>query len=255
VRARAIAYPGIVVRAYAIALVAAAGCGRYGFSTDASAGDAMMDSSPRDAPVTPIAYVQRAGSQCGSVITCQVAFPTRSLVGDVILVTATYGVSTTHVASISDTSGNTYQLVIGPADWKVSNYRSELWYAVAVDAVAPTAATVNFNITTPFAILTITEYSGVDPSSPIDQSAFATNNNTGTIVSSGLRMTSRANELIFGHGEGQGPMVLPGAGFTTRDSSNGNVEEDRNVTAVGSYDAVFDLNQNGEWIAYMVTLR
>ena len=49
--------------------------------------------------------------------------------------------------------------------------------------------------------------------------------------------------------------VSIGVGFFERTNANANIEEDRNVTTVGSYDAHFALTNPGEWIALMATFH
>ncbi|MGE5186280.1 MAG: hypothetical protein ACM31C_29700, partial [Acidobacteriota bacterium] len=179
-------------------VVALAGCGRLGFGGDAAtAGDVVVADTPRP----PLAFVQHAGRLCSSApTTCNTAFGVASVGGDVLLMTATYASTTAQVKSVSDSDGDTYQLVIGPMAWPASAYRTELWWAPAHGGGSPNTVIVDLTAaSTAFEQLSVDEYAGVDPAHPIDQTAFASGL-SGTTVDSGPKTIATAPEVIFGHG-------------------------------------------------------
>ncbi len=236
-------------------LVALAGCGRLGFGSG-SDGALGSDGTIVDTPRLPLAFGQHAGMICtGGPITCNAAFATPSIAGDVVLLTATYASTTAQVKSVSDSDGDTFQLALGPKAWPSSAYRTELWWAIARGGGSPSTLIVELTAaSSAFEQLDVDEYTGTDPSQPIDQTAFASGL-SGTTVDSGPQTISTAPEIIFGHGEGMSLTVSAGLGFTVRDTSNQNIEEDQIVSTIGSYAATFGLSKSGEWIAIMVTLR
>lgn len=234
-------------------VVALAGCGRLGFGPDAPAGDTAAGP---DSARPPLAFGQHTGRQCtGGPVTCNAVFGTPSVAGDVVLMTATYASTTAQVKSVSDSDGDVFQLALGPMAWAGSPYRTELWWATANGGGSPSMVIVELTAaSTAFEQLALDEYTGVDPTQPVDQIAFASGL-TGTTFDSGPKTITHAPEIIFGHGEGMSETVSAGLGFTVRDTSNANIEEDQIVSTIGSYAATFGLSKSGEWIALMVTLR
>lgn len=238
------------------AIVGLLGC-RAGFDDLTLAHDAaIVDGAAVDAPVTAIAFAQHgsSGPACRAVVaSCSATLPTKSVAGDLLLVAVTYDNLNAHVSTVTDTVGNTYTTVIGPITWPVSPFHTEIWSTTAIPASTAITLTATFSLnTTSFSGVVVSEYVGA---TAIDQTSVGKGNGGVTMVSSGSRPTSRPHELIFGHGEGQGPAVLLGPGFTQRDNSGGNIDEDKLVTATGPYDAEFGLSNPGEWIAFMVTLE
>src|SRR5439155_4476745 len=96
------------------------------------------------------------------------------------------------------------------------------------------------------------EYSGAYPTSPLDT---VSENNTGDgfAIDSGSRTTNFASELIFGYGAAN-LVSSPWAGFTSRNTLNGNMTEDRNVSSVGTYNAT-ETADGSPWSMQMATFR
>ena len=114
--------------------------------------------------------------------------------------------------------------------------------------------TVVFNTGANSADIRIAEYSGVDPSNPVDVVAAA--QGTGTTSNSGSVTTGNANDLLIGANLVQQTTTGPGSGYTSRviTSPDGDILEDDIVTTAGSHSATAKLS-GGAWIMQMVAFR
>jgi hypothetical protein len=128
-----------------------------------------------------------------------------------------------------------------------------IYYAKNIAAGSNTV-TVKFNQAAAYPDVRIAEYSGLDPTSPLDVTAAGTGN--GTSASSGSATTTSANELIFGSGTTTGTtFTAAGSGFTTRVVNiYGNMAEDKTVSSTGS-NAATATNSGGYWVLQMATFK
>jgi hypothetical protein len=101
----------------------------------------------------------------------------------------------------------------------------------------------------------VLEYSGIDTSSPLDVTAAAMG--AGGTPSSGAATTTAAKELIFGAGMTGSHFSAAGTGFTSRiiTSPDGDIAEDQEVNATGSYNVVAPLAYSSAWIMQMATFK
>jgi chitodextrinase len=184
-----------------------------------------------------------------------VTYSSAQLVGDLNVVVVGWNDASTNVSSVTDTSGNTYTLAVGPT--RGTNLSQSIYYAknIASAAANGNIVTVNFSAAAPFLDVRILEYSGLNPTSPLDVTAAAVGNSTTS--SSGPATTTSASELLVGAN-----MVFTftggaGAGFTSRliTRPDGDIAEDRIVTATGSYQATAPVSRAGPWIMQMVGFR
>src|SRR5262249_51066215 len=154
------------------------------------------------------------------------------------------------------TVGNTYELAVGPTQQATSLTQS-IYYAknIAAAGAGSNSVKVTYNGPASFADIRIVEYSGIDPTNPVDVVKAATGNNA--TASSGTVTTTNANDLIVGANMVATLTTGPGTGFTSRIITNpdGDIEEDRVVTATGSYGATSPMNSSGDWIMQMVAFR
>ena len=132
--------------------------------------------------------------------------------------------------------------------------RQAIYYAKNIAAGSNTV-TVSFNQAAAFVDVRILEYSGLDTASPLDVTAGAAG--SGTSANSGAATTTTANELIFGAGITASAFTAAGTGFTTRIITNpdGDIAEDRSVTATGSYSATGTISVSKPWIMQMATFK
>ena len=110
--------------------------------------------------------------------------------------------------------------------------------------------TVQFNQSAASPDIRILEYSGLATSAPLDVTATATGSSTA--ANSGSASTTSAGELIFGANTVYTGTRSAGTGFTSRTiTSDGDIAEDEDVSASGSYSASATLSSAGNWVMQM----
>src|SRR5262245_6688989 len=161
-----------------------------------------------------------------------------------------------HVSSVSDTSGNTYVAALAPTV-QGSSRTHVIYYAANIAAAAANAnlVTVTFDAAVSFPDIRIAEFSGIATVTPVEAAVGASG--TGTTSNSGAVTTTSANVLLVGANNVQKSTRAAGSGFMSRviTSPDGDILEDRIVTASGSYSATAALNGNGGWVMQMVAFR
>ena len=191
-----------------------------------------------------------------SQTTVTVTFSAAQSAGDLNVVVVGWNDSTATVSTVVDTRGNMYTRAVGPT--VVSGALSQsIYYAknIAAAAAGANTVTVTFSKAANSADIRILEYSGADVSNPVDITARASGNNANS--SSGAVTTTNATDLVFGANIVVTSTNGPGSGFTQRllTSPDGDIAEDRFVTATGSYSATAPLDSSGRWIMQMVAFR
>lgn len=109
----------------------------------------------------------------------------------------------------------------------------------------------------------VVEFSGLDRTSPLDQSSVATasTNSNPILISSGSKTTSSNNEMIFGYTDQwfYNGTVNAGSGFTKIAGDFSDGVEFKNVNSAGTYDASFSMTNpsriSGSWGALMTTFK
>jgi len=161
-----------------------------------------------------------------------------------------WGDTISSISSVKDSKGNLYTLAVGPT--KNAPLQQSIYYAKNIVAGSNTV-TVNFNQAAAYPDVRILEYSGLDPTSPLDVTKFKTG--TGTAATSDSATTTSANELIFGAGNTAHHFTAAGSGFTSRVINiYGNIAEDEVVSSSGSY-AATATNYAGLWVMQMATFK
>jgi fibronectin type 3 domain-containing protein len=176
--------------------------------------------------------------------------------GNLNVVVVGWNDTTAAVSSVTDSKGNLYTLAVGPT--QLSGQLSQaIYYAKGVLSAAAGGNTVTVRFTTPavYADIRILEYSGLDQLNPVDVTAAATGTNASS--TSGSATTTNANDLIFGANIVATLTQSAGTGFTRRmiTSPDGDIAEDRVVTAIGTYSATAPLSSAGPWIMQMVAFK
>ena len=124
-------------------------------------------------PPANINYVQgNYATPQTSPTTVSVTFTGAQAAGDLNVIVVGWNDSTAAVSSVSDSKGNTYQLAVGPT--AVSGLLSQsIYYAKSIVAAAAgsNAVTVKFTVGAFAPDVRILEYSGADPSNPVDVTA------------------------------------------------------------------------------------
>ena len=163
--------------------------------------------------------------------------------GDLNVVVVGWNDASTTVSSVTDTIGNTYTLAVGPTVQPGpaggGGLSQSIYYAknIASATANGNAVTVRFSAGAAFPDVRILEYGGLSTTSPLDVTAAAVGNSATS--SSGTATTTSANELLVGANMVFTITTGPGAGFTSRmiTTPDGDIAEDRIVTATGSYQA------------------
>ena len=185
-----------------------------------------------------------------------VLYPSTQVSGDLNVVVVGWADSTAQISSVTDSKGNVYLIAAGPTVQTGSGSQA-IYYAKNISAASPqaNAVTVKFNVAARFPDVRIAEYSGIDPTNSLDVFAAAQGNSATSI--SGAVTTTNANDLLVGANDVRTGTTGAGPGYTERmiSSPNGDILEDRIVTAVGSYSASAPVAPSGGWVMQMVAFR
>ena len=202
-----------------------------------------------------IAFVQVSSAvpQQGAQVTA--TFAKAQTADDLNVVAIGWNDATAQITSVTDSIGNPYTLAVGPTV-QSGTATLAIYYAKNI-AAAPAngnTVTVVFNTAARYPDLRIAEYSGIDPTNPVDVASAA--QGTGTLSNSGSVTTTNANDLLVGANLVQNQTLGAGAGYTSRvlTSPDEDILEDEIVTSAGSYNATAQLN-GGAWIMQMVAFR
>jgi hypothetical protein len=255
-----IAAPGAGTSTMTITVGSSTPAGTYPITVAGNGGGVTQTANVTLAVVgasTAISYVQGnyATPQTSETVVT-IPFTSAQSTGDLNIVVVGWNDTTTAVSSVTDKSGNNYMLAVGPT--AVGGFVSQsIYYAknIAGAAAAANAVMVNFSAAAAFPDIRILEYSGADLSNPVDVAAAGSG--TSTTSSSATASTTNSTDLIFGANIVYTSTAAPGSGFTTRllTSPDGDIAEDKMVTATGSYSASATLNSSGPWVMQMVAFR
>jgi Domain of unknown function (DUF1929)/Glyoxal oxidase N-terminus/PKD domain len=173
--------------------------------------------------------------------------------GDLNAVVVGWNETTAKVSSLTDTSGNTYTLAVGPT-LLTGELSQSIYYAKNIKAAAAGAnvVTVKFTSAANYPDIRILEYSGLDPASPLDLATGKSG--TSATSSTAAITTTRTTDLLLGANIVFTTTNGPGASFTQRLLTNpdADIAEDRVVTANGSYSASAPLSSSGPWVMQLV---
>jgi hypothetical protein len=179
------------------------------------------------------------------------AYPSAQTAGNLNIVVVGWNDTASVVGSIRDSNGNTYTRAIGPTAGTALT--QSIYYARNVAAGSNTV-TVTFNKPATYPDVRVLEYSGADPTNPLDVTAAAAG--TGLVANSGPASTTSLNELIFGAGMTFDVYKAAGSGFTDRVITNfGDIAEDATVASTGVYSAPAPLSASAPWVMQMAVFR
>ncbi|MGB2591015.1 MAG: LamG-like jellyroll fold domain-containing protein, partial [Candidatus Acidiferrum sp.] len=209
------------------------------------------------AAYAPISFVQASyATPQTSQTSVSVLYSAAQIAGDLNVVVVGWNNTSATVASVTDSSGNAYSLAIGPT--KISgSITQSIYYAKNVAAAAAKANTVTIAFSGSAAApdIRILEYSGLDPVSPFDVAAGGTGSSNSSASPSAT--TTNSNDLIFGANIVVSMTTGPGSGFTQRvlTSPDGDIAEDKAISATGTYSASAPLGSSAAWIMQMVAFK
>jgi uncharacterized protein (TIGR03437 family) len=197
--------------------------------------------------MSPISFVQEAANSASNAQTFSVPFKSKTTAGDLILVGIDFESNATPSA-VTDSQGNTYTQ-IGTQLASPGGTYSRVYYANNVQGGSDTV-TIQFSANSSFLDVYLTEYSGVDPTNPIDAQA-GTSGASGE-ASSGTATTTATGDVIYVYCVGDWACTA-GSGFTARSTLDENLIEDMPVGNPGPY-AAAAIATNG-WTMQMVALK
>jgi hypothetical protein len=187
--------------------------------------------------------------------TVTVPYAAAQTAGNLNVVIVGWNDSTARVLTVADTRGNAYVLAVGPTV-QTGTATQAIYYAKNIAGAAANAntVTVTFSTAAVFPDIRIAEYSGLDLLNPLDVSIGA--QGSSATSNSGAVTTTNANDLLVGANLVQTSSTGPGTSFTNRVITfpDGDILEDRVVTATGSYSATAPLF-SGSWIMQLVAFR
>jgi large repetitive protein len=233
--------------------IASSACARLGFLAILLLGIGLFTLTPSAAAA--ISYVQgNYATPQSSQAAVSITFASAQTAGDLNVVVVGWNDSTAAVNSVTDSLGNVYTRAVGPT--AISGVASQsIYYSAGIKPATAGANIVTVAFSTPalYADIRILEYSGISTTVSVDVTASATGS-SGT-NNSGSATTTNASDLIFGGNLVTGVTTGPGAGFTQRilTSPDGDIAEDKLVTATGSYSATAPAS--GAWIMQMVAFE
>ncbi|MGC1265311.1 MAG: IPT/TIG domain-containing protein [Candidatus Acidiferrum sp.] len=188
--------------------------------------------------------------------TVSIPYSAPQFAGDLNIVVVGWNDVSHTVSSVTDSAGNKYSVAVPTTQNSAGSLSQTIYYAKNIPAATAGAntVTVTFSGATAYPDIRILEYSGASLTSPIDVTATGTGNSTGSTT--GAATTTNANDLLFAANMVTTGTGGAGAGFTSRiiTTPDGDIAEDRLVTATGSYDASATLSTTGQWVIQMVAV-
>ena len=199
-----------------------------------------------------ISFVQQNNTTSNpSGSTLVVAYPAAQTAGNLNIVVVGWNDTASTVKSVTDSRGNGYLLAVGPTAGTALT--QSIYYARSI-AGGSNTVTVTFNRTAAYPDVRVLEYSGIDPTSPLDVVAAGVGNSKNG--STGPAATTALNELIFGAGMTFDVYSAPGSGFAKRVITYfGDIAEDTTVLSTGTYSATASLRISAPWVMQMATFR
>jgi len=193
-------------------------------------------------------FLQEAASEAGgSPNILSLSFPANTQSGDLLLVAFDYDNSVTP-SSVSDSQDNAFTAV-GNQLCSPGGARSRVYYAKNIKGGTDTV-TVTLSANSSHLELYLSEYSGINTTSPIDAQAGASG--SAGAVSSGNAATTVAGDIIYGFCVGDGACTV-GSGFTARSTLDANLIEDKQAGSAGRYAATGSATSG--WTMQMVALK
>ena len=165
----------------------------------------------------------------------------------------------TDVTAIEDTAGNTYTRITGIVSRYAGWSECEMWYAKNITGNANNIVTVTFNASYINRGIQVLQYSGCDPTAPLDQSAVG-EDFTATPATANITTTQADEVLVAADSLYTVKTHTAGANYTIRtrlsgaEPSWGN-SEDRIVTSTGDYNASYTLDDKTIWTMCLASFK
>lgn len=247
--------------ALGLVLIAAAGCGG-GHASGGSGGDGQNGGVQGNGggggqgggPATPMSVQSSSSDPQTHTGDVSASFTTAESSGDLNFVAVAWANTTATITSVTDTAGNAYQLALSTATG--TDATQAIYYAGGIAAApAGNAVTVMFNGTADYPDLRIVEYSGINPTSPLD--GVIGSSGTSDMSSSGSLTTTNANDLLVAANYVAQTTSAADPAYTLQlmTSPDGDLVEDRLVSAAGPQTASATLSASGWWVMQLAAFR
>jgi hypothetical protein len=151
-------------------------------------------------------------------------------------------------AAVADSQGNVFTPVANPLTTPAGSL-SSVYYAKNIKGGVD-AVTVTLSATSRYLEVYLSEYSGINPTNPIDTQAGASG--SAGAVSSGAATTTAAGDMICGYCVADWTCTA-GSGFTARSTLGANLVEDMVAGSPGKYAATGTATSG--WTMQMVALK
>lgn len=159
--------------------------------------------------------------------------------------------------------GSTYSPAFNEADYEGGNQFNAACFFTPSVAASVTTVTVNFSVSINSFAMAL-QYSGLDPTSPLDQVTTVHATGSGTTATAASKTTTAAEEVIIGcfaEGTGSGFTWSNSGSYVLRvqgvQAENGWVlgVSDQIVSSISSYAAAATISTSSTWFAWMATFR
>ena len=165
----------------------------------------------------------------------------------------------TDVTAIADTAGNTYTRITGIVSRYAGWSEIEMWYAKNITGNANNIVTVTFNASYTNRGIQVLQYSGCDPTAPLDQSAVG-EDFTATPATANITTTQADEVLVAADSLYTVKTHTPGANYTIRTQLSGaepswGDSEDRIVASTGDYNASYTLDSSTVWSMCLASFK
>ena len=209
-----------------------------------------------NAPGLTIAMAQSNSVEGSGVSSLSATFGTSTGSGNLILAFIRMS-STSQTVSVTDSAGNTYVDAVSQ-NQDADGHQVHLFYAKNIKG-GPNSVRAAFSSVNNHPFLAVYEYSGLSKLTPLDQTASAQGNGSGTASTPPTALTANANELVFsgiGLGNAWNGTATAGAGFTMQQQDTGtsrSASEAQIVSAAGNFSGAFGLSTSANWSAVVAT--
>ncbi|OAI45958.1 hypothetical protein AYO44_12210 [Planctomycetaceae bacterium SCGC AG-212-F19] len=213
-----------------------------------TAGESGKSSEASATPqAKPPGHVQTNAADVSSASN-SVAFTSATGSGDLVVAEISFN-NNVNFSSITDSQGNTWVQIGAEQNSTSFGIKSRLYYAKNIKG-GPLTVTSQLSGSAAFHELYIHEYTGLDPTNPLD--AFSVNTATGSSFTSNNLTTTAANDLLYGV-EIDSASASAAAGWTTRSTLDGNVAADKSAPTVGAY--AYTGTSSGAFIAWEAAFK
>ena len=218
-------------------------------SNNASAESQQLLVTTTTNPTSIPTFVQTKQNQISSGTSVSTSFNSATGAGNTIVAYVIW--NNTASVTLKDSRGDSFVSVSAPVRW-AGQYNAQVFYATNIAGGTDTITATFGTSVSSFGVLYVHEYSGINPTNPVDVTVSASGSSS--TLNSGTATTTSVNDLIFGAGVSDNTVTVVGSGFTLRNSSYGNITEDRAGSAVGTYSATATHNGSA-WGMQLVAFR